>query len=231
MVTVLRQPAAASGSAPTVGGYATEVLRPLGDDGLELLRPLEIERFVDREALLGAGEIGEPPYWMHVWPGAVALARRLAQETALAGERVLELGCGLALAGVAAARRGGVVTATDWKRDPLLFAAANGAHNGVAIEVAQMDWTHMATRRCFALCMGADVAYDAAAEAALVDALAQAAAPGGRLLLADSVNTYRETIVQRLEESGWETRVDRVLEREEGRNVWVRVIAARRRDI
>jgi predicted nicotinamide N-methyase len=167
---------------------------------------------------------------MHVWPGAVALARRLAEESGgAAGERVLELGCGLGLVALAAARRGAAVTATDWKREPLQFVAASAARNRVAVRVAQMDWTHMATRRCFSLCVGADVAYDAEAETALVDALGRAAASGGRLLLADSVNTHRDTILRRLAASGWETRVDRVLEREEGRSVWVRVIAARRR--
>jgi len=224
--------AATAVAGGVIAGLASEVLRvPLGDGAIDLLRPAELERFVDRDALLGAGEAAEPPYWMHLWPGALALARRLAGDAAAvaAGEGVLELGCGLALPGLAAARRGAAVTATDWKGAPLAFAAASAARNRLPLQVAQMEWAGMATGGRFSLCVGAEVAYDVAAEAALVQALGQTAAPRGRLLLADSVNTHRDTIVRRLVDGGWEVRVDGVFEREEGRDVWVRIIAARRR--
>ena len=47
------------------------------------------------------------PYWCRPWPSAIALAARLAAEPQLvAGRRVIELGCGLGLAGIAAAWAG-----------------------------------------------------------------------------------------------------------------------------
>ena len=43
---------------------------------LTLLRVKDLERWVDREALL-RDEAEEPPYWAHVWTGALTLARYL----------------------------------------------------------------------------------------------------------------------------------------------------------
>ncbi|CAG9464209.1 unnamed protein product [Pedinophyceae sp. YPF-701] len=47
------------------------------------------------------------PYWARPWPSAVALASVILQRPELvAGKRVLDLGCGLGVAGLAAARAG-----------------------------------------------------------------------------------------------------------------------------
>ena len=47
------------------------------------------------------------PYWAELWPSAVALARYAIQHLDLTGRRVLELGCGLGLVGVAGGGGGG----------------------------------------------------------------------------------------------------------------------------
>src|SRR5688500_6211759 len=52
------------------------------------------------------------PYWALPWPSGIALARTVAGRT-LAGARVLELGCGLAVPSIAAARAGAEVLAVD----------------------------------------------------------------------------------------------------------------------
>lgn len=215
---------------PRLAGYESEVRAiRLADVALEIVCPMHLERYVDRERLLAGGEAAEPPYWMHLWPGATALARRLAGVELPARGRVLEIGCGLALPALTAARRGCSVLASDWKSDPLRFAAASARRNRLPLAVACMRWADATPAGSFALCVGADVAYDAAAEEGLVAALQRAAAPAARLLLADSVNTHRDGVVRRLSQSGWDVRVDGVFEKEEGHNVWVRIIAARRR--
>ena len=49
----------------------------------------------------------DDPYWCRVWPSALMLAAALTQHPELVrGRRVLELGCGLGLCGIAAAKAG-----------------------------------------------------------------------------------------------------------------------------
>jgi 2-polyprenyl-3-methyl-5-hydroxy-6-metoxy-1,4-benzoquinol methylase len=139
---------------------------------------------------------------------------------------VVELGCGLGLPALVAAKRGAFVVASDWKWDPLHFVRASADLNGCGVEVAQMDWTAPALRRRFDFCFGADVAYDAGAETALVRAFAELLGPGGTLWLADSVNVHRSSLIDALRAAGFELAVSWVQEEDEGRPVWVRVVEA-----
>ncbi|MGH7788436.1 MAG: hypothetical protein ACRERC_16320, partial [Candidatus Binatia bacterium] len=96
------------------------------------------------------------------------------------------------------------------------------------LQVAQMDWAALALRGRFDVCVGADVAYDRAAEAGLVAALAQVVAPQGVVWLADSVNTLRRGVADGLQAAGFTLQETMVSEMEDGRTVWVRLIEARR---
>ena len=190
----------------------------------------DLAGFVDVAALLYDDDPPEPPYWMHLWPGALALARVAAAAGDIRpGARVLELGCGLALPAVVAARRGAAVVASDRQRAPLDFVRRSAAANGCQVDLLQMDWTAAALRGCFDVCLGADVGYDAGAEQGLVDALARVTARDGVIWLADSVNTARTSLVQALRVAGFSVQVTQVREWEEGRPVWVRLIEARSR--
>jgi predicted nicotinamide N-methyase len=53
------------------------------------------------------------PLFGQVWPSGVQLAARLAARSVSVGERILEVGCGLALASLAGHRAGADVTASD----------------------------------------------------------------------------------------------------------------------
>ena len=82
----------------------------LRDGELTVWRPRDTEALLDDQAF---AEDEFMPYWAELWPSGLALARRLAGR-ALRGARVVELGCGLGLPSLVAARGGGRVLATDW---------------------------------------------------------------------------------------------------------------------
>src|SRR4051812_38830939 len=86
-----------------------EEIVPLGDRELAVLRPRAPEELIDEHAF---EEDEFLPYWAELWPSGVALAKAVAPR-ALKGARVLELGCGLGLPSIAAARAGGRVLAAD----------------------------------------------------------------------------------------------------------------------
>lgn len=200
-------------------------------DGLDvaLWRAVQLERFVDVDALLTADAPPEPPYWMHLWPGALTLARRLAATPAVGqGARVLELGCGLGLPALVAAHRGATVVATDWHREPLAVVARSAADNGDRVACVQMDWRAPALRGVFDLVLGADIAYDAQAARPLAAAITDLLRPGGAVWLADSVNTSRGTLAEALRAGGVDLVQHEVAETEDGRRVWVRLLEGRR---
>jgi predicted nicotinamide N-methyase len=134
------------------------------------------------------GGAGRPvPYWARPWPSGLALAAHL-RDSRPSG-RVLELGCGLALPSVTAAKRGARVLATDGHTDAVAFAAHVLAINEVEGEVAHVDWTEhgdeLARRGPFDLVLAADVLYTGANVDAALRLFPRLVAPTGTFILAD----------------------------------------------
>src|SRR5919198_1262084 len=82
----------------------------------------------------------------------------------LRGRHVLDLGCGLGLAGIAAARNGADVLVVDANADAVTFAAENLALNGVDGRAATCSWADpaLAAGRPFDLVIGGDILYSRA---------------------------------------------------------------------
>ena len=110
------------------------------------------------------------PYWSVLWRSGVALACEL-DGVALHGLRVVELGCGLAVPSIAAARAGAAVLATDTCSEALALVAHNAHENGVRIETATVDWAQpdeLLGRAPFDVVLAADVLYERASVAPLL---------------------------------------------------------------
>jgi predicted nicotinamide N-methyase len=110
------------------------------------------------------------PYWSVLWRSGVALASELGG-TALQGRRVVELGCGLALPSLAAARAGAEVLATDSCEEALVLAERNARVNGLSIRTRVVDWTQPQEPlegAPFDLALAADVLYERPSVAALL---------------------------------------------------------------
>src|SRR6059058_2160192 len=73
------------------------------------------------------------PYWSVLWRSGVALARELARSR-LDGIRVVELGCGLGVPSLVAARAGADVLATDESAEALELTERNARENGLSLE-------------------------------------------------------------------------------------------------
>lgn len=81
-------------------------------------------------ARLGISSAAWPLFGM-LWPSGAQLAAHLALRPVQAGERILEIGCGLALASLVAHRRGADVTASDCHPLAAAFLAENLRLNGL----------------------------------------------------------------------------------------------------
>ncbi len=153
-------------------------------DGRDVLvaRPRDSEALLDEEAFDARDEY--LPYWAELWPSAIALARVVARR-GLRGRRVLELGAGLGLPGLAAALGGARVTLTDWAPEAMVAARDNAARNAVEVEALVVDWRAPAALVAHApwdLVLLADVLYEERNVAPLLSLLPQLT---GEVLLAD----------------------------------------------
>ncbi len=136
---------------------------------LRILQPEEAAELPDDGAVEWAPIA---PYWAVLWRSGVALARELEGEE-LGGRRVVELGCGLAVPSIAAARAGASVLATDVCPEALALAKRNARANGVRIETATVDWAAPGELGSapFDLVVAADVLYERSAVAPLLSLL------------------------------------------------------------
>jgi predicted nicotinamide N-methyase len=138
---------------------------PSGD--LRLLQPRESAELPDAGAIEWAPIA---PYWSVLWRSGVALAHAL-DGLPLRGRRVVELGCGLAVPSIVAARAGAAVLATDSCGEALTLVARNARENDVRLESATVDWEEpeeLVKRAPFDLVLAADVFYQRASVAPLL---------------------------------------------------------------
>jgi predicted nicotinamide N-methyase len=198
-----------------VGGLVFE-LATLADLDEAVDRAIADQAMADLERA-GSPPEGTPgsdlcPYFGVLWPAARALAEELARRgAALAGKRVLELGCGLALPSLVAARLGARVTAADLHPAVPDYLARNLARNalpGDAVEFVALDWRAAGLGRTFDLVVSSDVLYEAGHPAPLARALAAHVAPRGEILLADPARAYLQACVDELARAGFRAELE-----------------------
>ncbi|WP_354701212.1 Ubiquinone biosynthesis O-methyltransferase, mitochondrial [Paraconexibacter sp. AEG42_29] len=170
---------------------------------LLITRPASSDALIDEAAFAAGDEY--LPYWAELWPSAVVLARRVAAAD-LRGLRVLEVGCGLGLPALAAARAGATVVATDWSADAVAAAAGNAAAAGLtgSVTCVVADWRDpgpLVAAGPFDVVLAADVLYEARAVAPLLTLLATLNAP--QVILADPSRATAEPFLAGATAVGW----------------------------
>ena len=102
------------------------------------------------------------------------------------GDKALEVGCGLGLAGIAALKRGLRVTFTDIDELAVRFATDNARLNGFTdFETGAIDLRSPPAGLQVPVLLGADLLYEPRMIEPVVAFIAAALAPGGVCLLAD----------------------------------------------
>ena len=146
--------------------------------------PLQMCSLLDRHQFsdpLGAAErLGISsatwPMFGLLWPSGAHLAARMATHVLQPGQRILEVGCGLALASLVGHRRGADVTASDCHPLAAEFLRVNLQLNGLPpMRYRHGEWdgtleggaVHEAVSLRYELIIGSDVLYDRNACSAL----------------------------------------------------------------
>ena len=155
----------------------------IAGQALEIWRPPDMEALIDIDAFEADERI---PYWADVWESAIVLAEDLARVDGR-GLSLLELGCGLGLPSLVAARSGFTVTATDYEEPALAGVRFNAAKLRLPpIATRVVDWRHPPPDLGrFDRVVAADVLYEPHHATALARVIAASLGSHGRGLVAD----------------------------------------------
>jgi len=104
------------------------------------------------------------PYWAELWDSAIGVGHFLArvQGSGFRVQNVLDLGCGMGLAGTVAAALGHDVLLADIETAALLFAKINTLPYASRVRIRQLNWQTDRLDERFDLIIGADVLYERA---------------------------------------------------------------------
>ncbi len=192
-------------------------------------RPAQSDKLLDEPAILEANSRDDyMPYWADIWPAARMLAKAILRDSCEAATRrvsaaersdtetlrvaasrrfgcseVLDLGCGLGLAGLAALSRGWRVIFSDYDLTALRFAERNARLNGfTGFRTLPLDWRFPPDDLRVPMILGADLTYEVRNVDSLIGFLKRVLLPGGVCLLTDPDRTTAPYLRQRLEAEG-----------------------------
>ncbi|HJZ59607.1 MAG TPA: 50S ribosomal protein L11 methyltransferase [Gemmataceae bacterium] len=190
----------------------TETVREtvfVADHTFRIDRPADSDKLLDHPWVRSAYAADEyVPYWATLWPSARMLAKvvlREKWEDYPQPVRVLEVGCGLGLAGIACLAGGLRVTFSDVDETALSFAAANARLNGFTegFRTLPLDFRCPPDDVKYPVVIGSDLMYEERLVDPLVGLLRAVLAPGGVCLIADPDRTAARVFRWKLEEAGY----------------------------
>jgi predicted nicotinamide N-methyase len=181
----------------------------IGDHTFRLDRPANSDQLLNLPWVQEAYAADEyVPYWAQLWTSARMLAKVIIREDWAAYPppvHVLEVGCGLGLAGLAALARGLEVTFSDLDATALRFAAANARLNGFTrFRTLPIDFRDPPRDMKYPVVIGSDLMYEERLVDPLVRLLDAVLAPGGICLITDPDRTAARVFRWKLAEAGYE---------------------------
>jgi ETFB lysine methyltransferase len=176
-------------SIPSARGYEVkfETIVGTGAD-LQLRSLLDRRQYHDPSAEAEKLDISPAqwPLFGLLWPSARVLAQAM-HSFELRGKRILEIGCGLALASLMVHRRGGDITASDCHPLAAAFLLENLRLNQLpAMKYQTGHWSRANPQLgLFDLIIGSDVLYDRGQPEAVSRFIDRHSAPAVEVLIAD----------------------------------------------
>ena len=198
----------------------------IGGRTIRLARPEAPDRLLDSPQVIDWNRWDDyMPYWAYLWPGALLLAEAVAREPLSAADstnlvespRVLEIGCGLGLAGLVALRRNCRVVFTDYDEAPFPFIRRSIDENGLdgsLAETRRLDWRQPPDEK-YPLILGSDVIYERRLVPLVVDLLASMLTPGGTGLISSPLRVAAERFPAAVEDRGLTCKVEPLVGRDE----------------
>lgn len=159
----------------------TEVV--VAEQKFHLLVPKCIEKFIDP-----VEPLHNFPLWSKIWRSSLVLADYLARQPVDPTKRFLEIGAGVGLVSIVAARRGHVFTLTEYDPHALDFARANARLNKCyELDIRSLDWRTPDLEDSFDCIVGSEVLYQQRIFPSLLKLFKKVLKPNGTVLLAGEI--------------------------------------------
>ncbi|MGH7214611.1 MAG: class I SAM-dependent methyltransferase [Tepidisphaeraceae bacterium] len=144
------------------------------------------------------------PYWAELWDSALGIGQFLTKHhQPVAGQSVLDLGCGMGLSGTIAARLGARVHFADLEPPALLFARLNSLLDAPRVRARRLNWQTDRLDESFDLILGADILYERKQWEFLDPFWRVHLAPGGVILLGEPGRQTGDLFVEWIVQRGW----------------------------
>lgn len=195
-----------------------EAVQIVGVADLTIRSLLDRQQFSDplgHAAALGISSASWPLFGL-VWPSGLHLAAAMARRPVNPAERILEVGCGLALASLVGHRRGANMTASDVHPLAASFLRANVLLNAlgplpyrhgdwaVAVDDRPLSIHGAAVDGRYELILGSDVLYERDDAGQLPRFIGEHASPGGEVMILDPNRSNRSAFHRRMAALGYE---------------------------
>jgi len=189
-------------TAPTVFS-APQIVR-VGGMEIGIRVPPDFDALLDEAAQRTPDDVDAIPYYASLWPSACALADELwERRDTLSSRRVLELGCGLGLPSIVAAKLGADVMATDFHPDAGAWCRTNATANHVALTFLSCDWNTPPAWPPFDIVLGSDLIYERRHIPALATCIGTLCAASGLALIADPGRDGLPSFAAAMQADGW----------------------------
>jgi len=150
---------------------------------LKLFTPASIDRFINPDDVMD-----NFPLWAKIWEASGVLASYLSGMPPDPMKTMLEIGCGLGMVGIAAARAGHRITMTELNPDALNFARANALANDCPqLPIQRLDWNAPQLDGRFDTIVGSETVYKTEDIDGLEAMFDRYLNPGGTIILAEGV--------------------------------------------
>ncbi len=189
---------------PEIPGGWTERTIALGKRSWKLVVPAQPDAFLESPERLAAYERdGTTPYWAYLWPVSLAMAEAVVSARWPTDARLLEIGAGVGLVGLAAAQSGVDVTLSDYEQTAVDVALYNARRNGFkCVRGRRIDWRDPIQER-FDVVLGCDVLYDPADHEAILNFVAGCLTPKGVCWLGDPARATANDFATTARHRGW----------------------------
>ena len=162
---------------------------------ISLFTPSSLDRFIDPADTMRIIS----RLWAKIWEASILLASYLSGLPPNLQKTMLEIGSGLGMVGIAAAKAGHFITMSERNPDALNFARANALANGFPeMAIERLDWNAPQLENRFDYIVGSEIVYQSEAIDCLEALFDRYLNPAGTIILAEGMRRTGVDFWQRM---------------------------------